>query len=436
MAIDFYKLGRQTGATTKPGRKSGAEALIGSVTDSIGGLLEASKEKTEELTASMPQGVAIEKVPENLRPQVTNFLTKNKAAYKDATKVLASGINPSSERYTEAVEVINSVNSRFENLSNNLEKIALERQKYLNNPSYSSNTSRAKQTTMYDLANGSLYGKMTLNEDASWNYTDSNGESKAFNDFKVQQPGFLGQNAHVGMLERVDSKNSYDVNGDVKPWKDNLEIDYKSKIEQLFIQLKPAGSLDYVLADTEFLEARLKEEYGTGDVEGYKDMLIEKPGDIINDYKEYSLEQVRKRHENLVNQNKSSKIAGGGGFKAATLNFQISGTTTSGQAIGNYIDRINNNKIISFTDRTNVFREYTPIDGGYQLKGGTGKTISKDRLGGVIMGLPYSFSDEVDSNNSDKQNKLIVNEKKLTAEELEIKKRNKIIDDYQKQYLD
>ena len=305
MAIDFYKLGRQTGATTKPGRKSGAEALIGSVTDSIGGLLEASKEKTEELTASMPQGVAIEKVPENLRPQVTNFLTKNKAAYKDATKVLASGINPSSERYTEAVEVINSVNSRFENLSNNLEKIALERQKYLNNPSYSSNTSRAKQTTMYDLANGSLYGKMTLNEDASWNYTDSNGESKAFNDFKVQQPGFLGQNAHVGMLERVDSKNSYDVNGDVKPWKDNLEMDYKSKIEQLFIQLKPAGSLDYVLADTDFLEARLKEEYGTGDVEGYKDMLIEKPGDIINDYKEYSLEQVRKRHENLVNQNKS-----------------------------------------------------------------------------------------------------------------------------------
>ena len=305
MAIDFYKLGRQTGATTKPGRKSGAEALIGSVTDSIGGLLEASKEKTEELTASMPQGVAIEKVPENLRPQVTNFLTKNKAAYKDATKVLASGINPSSERYTEAVEVINSVNSRFENLSNNLEKIALERQKYLNNPSYSSNTSRAKQTTMYDLANGSLYGKMTLNEDASWNYTDSNGESKAFNDFKVQQPGFLGQNAHVGMLERVDSKNSYDVNGNVKPWKDNLEMDYKSKIEQLFIQLKPAGSLDYVLADTDFLEARLKEEYGTGDVEGYKDMLIEKPGDIINDYKEYSLEQVRKRHENLVNQNKS-----------------------------------------------------------------------------------------------------------------------------------
>ena len=107
------------------------------------------------------------------------------------------------------------------------------------------------------------------------------------------------------MLERVDSKNSYDVNGDVKPWKDNLEMDYKSKIEQLFIQLKPAGSLDYVLADTDFLEARLKEEYGTGDVEGYKDMLIEKPGDIINDYKEYSLEQVRKRHENLVNQNKS-----------------------------------------------------------------------------------------------------------------------------------
>ena len=78
MAIDFYKLGKQSGAKSKLGRKTGTESLLGSITDNIGNMLEDSKTKTEELVTSMPQGVAIDKVPEELRSQVTNFLTENK----------------------------------------------------------------------------------------------------------------------------------------------------------------------------------------------------------------------------------------------------------------------------------------------------------------------------------------------------------------------
>ena len=303
MAIDFYELGKRSGAKTPEGQQSGFESLVSSATKPIEDMLANSKAATAALTAAMPAGVPIEKVPEELRGQVTNFLTENKAAYKDATKVLASGINPSSERYTEAVEVINRVNSRFENLSGNLENIALERQKYLDDPNYSPNTSRSNATIMSNLANGSLYSSMTVNEDGSWNYKDTNGESKAFKDFRIDKQGYLGQQGHLAMVEHLN-KNAYDINGNVKNWEGDLKDYYNLQVNQLFNTLGPKGSQDYVMADDEFLQARYdsKKLKGTkGNFEDYKDALTQgSKEDLIEDYKQYNLSLLEKQHDNAV----------------------------------------------------------------------------------------------------------------------------------------
>ena len=315
MAIDFYELGRQSGAKTPKGQQSGFQSLVSSATKPIEDMLANSKAATAALTAAMPAGVPIEKVPEELRGQVTNFLTENKAAYKDATKVLASGINPSSERYTEAVEVINRVNSRFENLSGNLENIALERQKYLDDPNYSPNTSRSNATIMSNLANGSLYSSMTVNEDGSWNYKDTNGESKAFKDFRIDKQGYLGQQGHLAMVEHLD-KNARDINGNVKNWEGNLKNYYNLQINNLFNKLGPKGSQDYVMADDEFLQARYdsKKLKGTkGNFEDYKDALTQgSKEDLIEDYKQYNLNLLKEQHGNAVDKEMQNKTGGRG----------------------------------------------------------------------------------------------------------------------------
>tara|TARA_R110000787_G_C13406892_1_gene443896 strand:+ start:234 stop:1808 length:1575 start_codon:yes stop_codon:yes gene_type:complete len=304
MAIDFYKLGKQSGAKSKLGRKTGTESLLGSITDNIGNMLEDSKTKTEELVTSMPQGVAIDKVPEELRSQVTNFLTENKSAYKEATKVLASGINTSSERYTEAVEVINRVNSKFQNLSGNLENIALQRQAALDDPNYSPNTSRSSATDFNNLANGSLYSSMTMNEDGSFNYKSVNGESKAFKDFSIQKQGFLGQQGFLGMTEHLD-KNVYDVNGDIKAWEGGMENDYKLKLNNLFSKLKPKGAMDFAMADGEFLQGLFKES-SFKNFESYKDALIKNPSALAKQYKEYNLGLLKERHSGVVAKKQES----------------------------------------------------------------------------------------------------------------------------------
>ena len=95
--INFYELGRKSGATTSKTQQSGLQALVGSIDKTVGGMLKTSKAATAALTAAMPSGVAIEKVPEQLIGQVSKYLADNKKAYTDAAAVIASGINPQSQ---------------------------------------------------------------------------------------------------------------------------------------------------------------------------------------------------------------------------------------------------------------------------------------------------------------------------------------------------
>jgi len=285
MAIDFYKLGKQSGATTPKDQQSGFESFVSSATKPIENMLTASKAATAALTAAMPSGVAIEKVPEQLRTRVSQYLTDNKKSYTEATKVIASGINPQSERYKEAVETINRVNTRFENLSNNLENIAISRKAALDDPSYSPMTNDEDALIYSDLANGSLYDTMSINDDGSFNYMDAQGESKPFKDFRVEKQSFVGQQAYLGMVEDLQ-KQALKKGASF----DSLEGKYQQTTDALFDKLGPRGALDYAFADDVFMEKFMKDN---PKIKGGINTVKKNPGKLIEAYKQYNMDQLR-----------------------------------------------------------------------------------------------------------------------------------------------
>ena len=292
MAIDFYELGRQSGAKTPKGQQSGFQSLVSSATKPIEDMLANSKAATAALTAAMPAGVPIEKVPEELRSQVTNFLTENKKSYTDATKVIASGINPQSDRYKNAVETINKVNIRFENLSGNLENIALKRQAALDDPSYSNFTTDEDATTFNNLANGSLYTTMTVNEDGSFNYVDARNESKKFSEFKINKTGYLGQQAYLAMVE-ANAKYKLQ-NRTFVPWEKMLE-NQTMQVDVLFNKLGPTGVLDYAFSDNQFIEDYAKTKKTT------VNDLRKLPEGVAEEYKKYNLLKLKEEYEAAQN---------------------------------------------------------------------------------------------------------------------------------------
>jgi len=283
--MNFYELGRKSGATTPKGQKSGLQSLVGSIDKTVGGMLNASKAATAALTAAMPSGVAIEKVPEQLRGQVSKYLADNKKAYTDAAAIVASGINPQSERYKEAIETMNSVNTKFENLSNNLEGIAVARKNALDNPDYSPATSDEDGLIYNNLANGSLYQTMNINEDGTFNYKDADGNDKLFSDFKVQKQGFTGQQAYLGLVEDAQ-KNALQKGMTF----DALRGKYQTTINTLFDKLGPRGALDYAFADKEFTAKYLKDND--------KDLndLKKNPGDFVEKYKAHNMSELEKAY--------------------------------------------------------------------------------------------------------------------------------------------
>jgi hypothetical protein len=283
--INFYELGRKSGATTSKTQQSGLQALVGSIDKTVGGMLKTSKAATAALTAAMPSGVAIEKVPEQLRGQVSKYLADNKKAYTDAAAVIASGINPQSQRYKDAVETMNSVSTKFENLSNNLEAIAVARKDALDNPDYSPATNDEDALVFNNLANGSLYNTMNINDDGTFNYKDAEGNDKLFSDFKVRKQGFTGQQGYLALVE--DAQKQAGVKGMTF---EALKGKYQTTIDTLFDQLGPRGALDYAFADKDFTAKYLKDNN--------KELndLKKNPGDFVQKYKEHNMIELEKAY--------------------------------------------------------------------------------------------------------------------------------------------
>jgi hypothetical protein len=300
MAIDFYELGRKTGAKTAEGQQSNFEALTGGLTNTIDQMIKTSQLKTATLQAAMPQGIPIDKVPEELRAQATEFLTANKKAYTDASKVLASGISPQSQRYRDAVETINGVNTKFENLSTSLEGVALKRKAALDDPNgYSPSTSKEDRLTWGNLSNGDLYSSMTFNDDGTVNYTNSQGESKSFADFNVTPQSFEGQNTFLALNDKFTSAKH---SGKSDQWSMHSG-EAETTVNALFQKLKPAGQKDMMMGDIDYLEKTTGFNSGTDEYENAINGILENPNDAIAGYKQHILQTL----ENNYNAQKGPK---------------------------------------------------------------------------------------------------------------------------------
>ena len=183
MAKNFFEIGRL--GRSQPTAIDYSEGLQPAL-DDLKARLDESKLKRDTLLSQMPAGVAIEKVPEVFRGKVTDFLTQNRQQYIEASKVIASGIRPEDERYINAMNTINSVRLRFDNLSNDLELYATTRKESLNQTNASLGVKVSLQNDHNNLASGEMTKTLGVNEDGNITYTNDAGSVGLFkDDFKL-----------------------------------------------------------------------------------------------------------------------------------------------------------------------------------------------------------------------------------------------------------
>lgn len=291
--FNFYELGRKSGATTPKTQQSGLQSLVGAIDETVGGMLKTQQTATAVLMAAQPQGVDILKVDEKIRGKTTEMLTKNKKAYTDAAAVVASGISPQSERYKQAVETMNRVNTVFENMSNSLEGMALARKDALDRVDKLAKGADSTQLTVHHkLANGSIYDDATFNDDGTMNYVDGKGATVKWSDYKkVGDQKFTGQQGVLGFVE-----NARELAGkkNAPSWETKKQ-DYSDGLDILFGKMGKEETLDFVFADTDFVEEYAKKRGLDADFlkrNPQGDIAGEGKYDIVADFKAQKLKDV------------------------------------------------------------------------------------------------------------------------------------------------
>jgi hypothetical protein len=306
MAIDFFEIGKAGASRTK--RIDYSKALD-PLAKKVQTRVAQSKAKTEALINSMPQGVAIDKVPEELRGQVTDFLTKNKQEYVNASRVIASGIRPTDQRYIDAMATLNGVNSKFQNLSNQLEDIALKRQSSLDNRDHSPGALRWEIGDHEDLANGDMYSRFTLQDDGSFNYLSNDGKTKKWNDYSnTFQKSGVGQEAFTIMGQQAQQDGAYG--------NDFNEDKYKNLFRDLRQKLKTDGSRDFLFADETFLlkQTGLEEkDLGSDKYKNAVNKLVNEGNfeELMDKYQVHALEILEELHGGAIKSYNARQSSGG-----------------------------------------------------------------------------------------------------------------------------
>ena len=292
MAVNFFEIGRAGAGRVK---KIDYSKALDPLAKKIETRVKESKAKTEVLINSMPQGVAIDKVPEDLRGQVTDFLTKNKQEYVNASRVIASGIRPTDQRYIDAMATLNGVNSKFQNLSNQLEDIALKRQSSLDNRDHSNGALRWEIGDHEDLANGDMYARFTLQDDGSFNYLSNDGKTKKWSDYSnTFQKSTVGQEAFTIIGEQAQKDGAYgnDFNKDK----------YKNLFRNLRQKLKTDGNRDFLFSDETFLlkQTGLEEkDLGSDKYKNAVNKLVNEGNfeELMDKYQVHALEILEELHK-------------------------------------------------------------------------------------------------------------------------------------------
>ena len=259
--------------------------------------VKESKAKTDVLINNMPQGVPIDKVPEQLRGQVTDFLTQNKQAYVDASKVIASGIPSTDQRYIDAVSTINQVDAKFKNLSNTLEDIALKRQAALDGRDHSDGALDWEVSDHEDLANGSMYDNMVIQDDGGFNYNSNDGVTKRWTDYSNTFQ--TSSNGNAG-FETMEDKALNDGSKGI----DFRRNRYENQFDKLTKDLGVKGARDFVFADDDFIAQKTSTEVGTEEFEKAKKQLVNKGNfdELLVEYKKYGVDELEKVHKLAVGE--------------------------------------------------------------------------------------------------------------------------------------
>jgi hypothetical protein len=348
----------------------------------------------------MPQGVPIDKVPEQLRGQVTDFLTQNKQAYVDASKVIASGIPSTDQRYIDAISTINQVDAKFKNLSNTLEDIALKRQAALDGRDHSDGAFDWEISDHEDLANGTMYDNMVIQDDGGFNYNSNDGVTKRWADYSntFQTSG----NGNAG-FEAMEDKALTD--GDKgREFRRNR---YENQFDELIKKLGTKGARDFIFADNDFIAQKTGTEVGTEEFENAKKQLVNKGNfdELKIEYKKYGVDELEKIHGLAKSKYTASQASRGRTNMVILDGF---GQITEKQAIAK-AKKMGVEGDVSYDARglrkfVNVGGGKTQIylqddQGGYETKGELMSTNEALALRG-LDGIGVSFDELVENNNA------------------------------------
>ncbi len=259
--------------------------------------LKETKAKTDALINNMPQGVPIDKVPEQLRGQVTDFLTKNKQAYVDASKVIASGIPSTDQRYIDAIATINQVDAKFKNLSNTLEDIALKRQAALDGREHGKGALSWQISDHEDLANGTMYDNMIIQEDGGFNYKSNDNVEKRWADYSN-----TFQTSNVGSKSFYDLKANYTKAGQGGTSLDENQA--RGEVRVILDALKTDGARDFMFSDQEFLATKIKADFGTEEYNNQLDALVNggNTETLLKEFVDFKAKQLTTSNTNGLNQ--------------------------------------------------------------------------------------------------------------------------------------
>ena len=142
---------------------------------------EISKQADARMAAfmeNMPQNIDIAKVPEQMRPEITNFLMDEKDNYFRNAQIAATA-GPRSPQYAEAIQNMNTIMQKFQNLNNDLTKLYDTKKKTLEDfelGSISNGTSADAKDFMTRLTTDEITlginsesGRLALGDDGSMN---------------------------------------------------------------------------------------------------------------------------------------------------------------------------------------------------------------------------------------------------------------------------
>ena len=240
-----------------------AKLLTQPFVDEMNKNLETQRLKTEALIATMPAGVNISKVPEELQGVVTDYLTENKAAYVEASKVIGSGIKPTDPRYLEAMEKMNQIRGGFEALDANLVKLAENRKLSLDNiDNISPGASPWQETLQNRFANGSIYKDLTL-RDGNFYYKGEGDEEINTNDYRLgpQQQTALTETMQTSHDHAIDQKyrgNKFDG----RRYRGIIKANLKKAGKDGRVDFAYSGLYGDESGQTEFIDKWIDEKHG------------------------------------------------------------------------------------------------------------------------------------------------------------------------------